>query len=159
MSLKTPDIVNTFSVLAKEDTSHGFPVWRPLERQSDFALYNMNSEGWFQFWSSFAAFVVVSYWYYTACHYFATAPQSVDDEDNLRIKDAKAGLIWERNFWSLCYQIHGQHMAALQRELKFYTLHPDDPKLTVRASYNNRNYNAPDPYYKGWGQMRDMRLL
>ena len=107
MSLKTPDIVNTFSVLAKEDTSHGFPVWRPLERQSDFALYNMNSEGWFQFWSSFAAFVVVSYWYYTACHYFATAPQSVDDEDNLRIKDAKAGLIWERNFWSLCYQIHG----------------------------------------------------
>ena len=107
MSLKTPDIVNTFSVLAKEDTSHGFPVWRPLERQSDFALYNMNSEGWFQFWSSFAAFVVVSYWYYTACHYFATAPQSVDDEDNLRIKDAKAGLIRERNFWSLCYQIHG----------------------------------------------------
>ena len=47
MSLKTPDIVNTFSVLAKEDTSHGFPVWRPLERQSDFTLYNMNSEGWF----------------------------------------------------------------------------------------------------------------
>ena len=50
-------------------------------------------------------------------------------------------------------------MAALQRELKFFTLHPDDPKLTVRASYNNSNYNAPDPYYKGWGQMRDMRLL
>ena len=47
MSLKTPDVVNTFSVLAKEDTSHGFPVWRPFERQSDFALYNMNSEGWF----------------------------------------------------------------------------------------------------------------
>ena len=31
MSLETPDVVNTFSVLAKEDTSHGFPVWRPLD--------------------------------------------------------------------------------------------------------------------------------
>ena len=47
MSLETPDVVNAFSVLAKEDTSHGFPVWRPLERSSDFALYNINSEGWF----------------------------------------------------------------------------------------------------------------
>lgn len=47
MSLEVPDVVNAFSVLAKEDTSHGFPVWRPLERNSDFALYNVNSESWF----------------------------------------------------------------------------------------------------------------
>jgi hypothetical protein len=47
MALETPDVVNAFSVLQKEDTSHGFPVWRPLERNSDFALYNINSEGWF----------------------------------------------------------------------------------------------------------------
>ena len=47
MSLEQPDVVNAFSVLAKEDTSHGFPVWRPLERNSDWALYNVNSEGWF----------------------------------------------------------------------------------------------------------------
>ena len=73
MSLEYPDVVNTFSVLAKEDTSHGFPVWRPLERQSDFALYNMNSEGWFQFWSAVSCCLVVGYWYYTACFYFATA--------------------------------------------------------------------------------------
>ena len=46
-SLETPDVINAFSVLAKEDTSHGFPVWRPLERNSDFALYSINSEGWF----------------------------------------------------------------------------------------------------------------
>ena len=70
MSMELPDVVNAFSVLAKEDTSHGFPVWRPLERNSDFALYNMNSEGWFQFWSAFAAFCTVSFWYYIACHYF-----------------------------------------------------------------------------------------
>ena len=47
MSLEVPDVVNAFSVLAKEDTSHGFPVWRPLERNSDWALYNINSEAWF----------------------------------------------------------------------------------------------------------------
>ena len=47
MSAEVPDVVNAFGVLAKEDTSHGFPVARPLERNSDFALYNVNSEGWF----------------------------------------------------------------------------------------------------------------
>ena len=57
------------------------------------------------------------------------------------------------------YQVHGQHFAAMQREIKFYTLHPDDPKLLVRSSYLNKNPYAPDRYYKGWGQMRDMRLM
>jgi len=70
MSLEVPDIVNSFSVLAKEDTSHGFPVWRPLERNSDWALYNVNSEGWFQVWSSIFAVGVVSFWFYIADFYF-----------------------------------------------------------------------------------------
>ena len=159
MALETPDVINAFSVLQKEDTSHGFPVWRPLERNSDFALYNINSEGWFQLWSVIAAIGVVSFWYYIACFYFAVTGQNVDDEDHARLKDAKAGLIWERNFWSFTYQIHGQHTAAFYRQLKAYTLHPDDPKLTVRTSYNNKNPAAPDRYYKGWGQMRDMRYM
>ena len=77
----------------------------------------------------------------------------------LRVKDAKAGLIWERNFWSMTFQIHGQHAAAMMRELKFFTLHPDDPKLNVRSSYMAKNPYAPDRYYKGWGIMRDMRVL
>lgn len=77
----------------------------------------------------------------------------------LRLKDAKAGLIWERNFWAMTFQIHGQHMSALQREIKFYTHHPDDPKITVKSSYNVKNPYAPDRYYKGWGQMRDIRMM
>ena len=159
LSHETPDIANTFGLLAKEDTSHGFPTWRPLERNSDFALYNYNSEGWFQIWSVTAGFIVVSFWYYVACSYFATSAVSVDDEDNWRIKDAKAGNIWERNFWAFTFQIHGQHIAHHQRGLKFYTLHPDDPKLNVRSSYNRKNPCAPDRYYEGWGQMMDMRFL
>ena len=159
MSLETPDVVNAFSVLQKEDTSHGFPVWRPLERNSDFALYSLNSEGWFQFFSGMSCIIVVSFWYYIACFYFATASQSCDDEDNMRIKDAKAGLMWERTFWAFTYQIHGQHAAAMQRHIKFFSHHPDDPKLTVKSSYNRKNENAPDRYYQGWGKMMDMRIL
>ena len=45
------------------------------------------------------------------------------------------------------------------REIKFFTHHPDDPKLNVKSSYNRKNHAAPDKYYKGWGQMRDMRYL
>jgi hypothetical protein len=159
MSLEQPDVVNAFSVLAKEDTSHGFPVWRPLERNSDFALYNVNSEGWFQMWSVIAALGVVSFWFYISDFYFCVSSTNVDEEDNLRLKDAKAGMIWERNFWALTFQIHGQHMAALQREIKFYTHSPDDPKNNVKSSYNLKNPYAPDRYYKGWGKMMDMRHL
>lgn len=113
LSLEAPDVVNAFSVLAKEDTSHGFPVWRPLERNSDFALYNVNSEGWFQIWSVILGAITVSFWFYIADYYFLVSSVNVDDEDNIRLKDAKAGLIWERNFWSLTFTIHGQHMSAL----------------------------------------------
>ena len=50
-------------------------------------------------------------------------------------------------------------MAALQRHIKFFTCHPDDPKLNMKSSYNNKNPNAPDRYYKGWGKMADMRMM
>ena len=107
MSLEVPDVANAFSMLAKEDTSHGFPVWRPLERNSDWALYNINSEGWFQMWSVIAAFCTVSFWFYISDFYFCVVSTGVDDEDFLRLKDAKAGMIWERTFWALTFQIHG----------------------------------------------------
>ena len=103
--------------------------------------------------------MTVGFWFYIADFYFYVSSTSCDDEDHLRLKDAKATLIWERVFWALTYQIHGQHAAALQRQLKFYTHHPDDPKLTVKSSYNTKNPNAPDRYYKGWGQMMDQRFM
>ena len=113
MSLQVPDVVNAFGVLAKEDTSHGFPVWRPLERNSDFAVYNINSEGWFQVWSVIAGIAVALFWLYIADFYFGISSTNVDDEDIIRLKDAKASTIWERNMWAMAFEIHGQHMAAL----------------------------------------------
>ena len=159
MSKEVPDVVNAFGVMAKEDTSHGFPVARPLERNSDFALYNVNSEGWFQCWSLLAGITMVSFWFYISGFYFHVVSQGPDDEDMLRLKDGKSNLIWERVFWSWTFQCHGQHFSALQREIKFFAHHPDDPKLTVKASYNVKNPYAPDRYYKGWGQMKDMRIM
>ena len=102
---------------------------------------------------------MVSFWFYISDFYFNVVSQGPDDEDNLRLKDGKSGLIWERVFWHFTYQVHGQHMSALQREIKYYVHHPDDPKLNVKASYNYKNPYAPDRYYKGWGQMKDMRHI
>ena len=158
-SQEVPDITNAFSILQKDDTSHGFPHWRPQERNSDFALYNVNSEGWFQMWSVIAAIAVVSHWYWIADHHFNIVSTSVDDEDLLRLKDYKATTIWERVFWSFTFTVHGQHAAAFMRNLKFYTLSPDNPQLNVRASYNKKNPYGIDRYYKGWGEMKDMRLI
>ena len=159
LSLEAPDIVNTFGILQKEDTSHGFPHWRPHERNSDFAIYNVNSEGWFQVWSTLAAIFVVANWYWIACHHFNVSSATIDDEDLLRLKDAKATMIWERVFWSFTFSVHGQHAGAYMRELKSYTLTADNPQLNVRGTFNKKNPYATDRYYKGWGEMMDMRLL
>uniref|UniRef100_A0A7S3JM53 Uncharacterized protein n=1 Tax=Euplotes harpa TaxID=151035 RepID=A0A7S3JM53_9SPIT len=159
MAHHTPDIVNAFGVLQKEDTSHGFPNWRPHERNSDWALYNINSEGWFQVWSTIMAIIVVLNWFWIADQHYSVSTTSIDDEDLLRLKDAKATMIWERTFWSFTYGLHGQHASAYMRELKYYTLTPDNPQLNARATFNRKNPYATDRYYKGWGEMRDMRLL
>jgi len=103
MSQEIPDVTNAFGMLAKEDTSHGFPVARPFERNSDWALYNVNSEGWFQCWSGMAGVGMALFWLYISDFYFGVCSHSPDDEDVLRLKDAKSGLIWERCFWAFTF--------------------------------------------------------
>ena len=151
MSVEMPDVVNAFSVLAKLDTSHGFPVHRPLERNSDWALFNLNGEGWFQCFAFLAAVSVCTYWCYVSAFFYFVGSSSFDDEDKLRVKDAKTGTKWERVFWAVTFTAHGQHFSALQRSIKGYKLHPDDPKNNVQSSFNMKNPYAPDRYYRGWG--------
>jgi hypothetical protein len=65
-----PHIATWFSILNKHDTSIGFPARRAYERYSDFAVFNMNHEGWFQFYFITAAFIVVFWnWWVVAYHY------------------------------------------------------------------------------------------
>ena len=130
-----------------------------MERNSDLALYNINSEGWFQMWSVIAGACMVILWYWIADHHFSNVSSGYDDEDILRLKDSKATLMWERVFWSFTFHLHGQHMGAFMRELKFMTLDPDSPQLNVRRSFNRKNPYSTDRYYKGWGNMMDMRLI
>ena len=110
-------------------------------------------------WSVLFGIFVVLYWFYIADYHFTIAASNLEEEDNIRLKDVKASTIWERVMWSMLFIIHGQHMAALQREIKFFVHHPDDPKLNVKSSFNVKNPYAPDRYYKKWGEMRDMRIL
>ena len=46
---------------------------------------------------------MVSFWFYISDFYFNVVSQGPDDEDNLRLKDGKSGLIWERVFWHFTY--------------------------------------------------------
>ena len=131
-------------MLTKEDTSHGFPFYRPMERNSDWALYNINSEGWFQAWSVILGIIVVSMWFWIADAHFNCSSTGDEDEDILRFKDAKATTTWERCLWGFTYFIHGQHMAAFMRDVKFYVFDADCPQLNVRKSYNTRNPYATD---------------
>jgi hypothetical protein len=65
-----PNIAQWFSILNKNDTSIGFPGRRVYERHGDFAIFNVNSEGWFQLYFFVAAGVVLlwNYWM-LAVHY------------------------------------------------------------------------------------------
>ena len=56
---------------------------------------------------------MILFWINVANTYFSVTGQTVEDEDNVRLKDAKAGMIFERVFWAYAFQIHGQHMAAM----------------------------------------------
>lgn len=59
-----------FSLLNKNDTSVGFPGKRQYERWQDFAVYNINHEGWFQLYFCIACLGVIFWnWWMVAVHY------------------------------------------------------------------------------------------
>ncbi len=68
--LQYPHIAVWFSILNKQDTSDGFPAYRVYERHQDFAIFNINSEGWFQVYFIALAFIVIIFnWYIVAFAY------------------------------------------------------------------------------------------
>ena len=54
-----PYVAMWFSLLNKRDTSDGLPKGRQYERYQDFAVYNINHEGWYQLYFVIAAWIVV----------------------------------------------------------------------------------------------------
>ena len=65
-----PNIAQMFSLLNKQDTSSGFPSKRQYERHQEFAVFNINHEGWFQlYFFILAALVILWNWWMIAFHY------------------------------------------------------------------------------------------
>jgi hypothetical protein len=65
-----PYVAMWFSILNKQDTSDGLPKGRPYERYQDFAVYNINHEGWYQLYFVLAATAVALWnWYVLAYNY------------------------------------------------------------------------------------------
>lgn len=65
-----PHIAAWFSILNKADTSGGIPIGRPHERYQDWAVFNINHEGWFQFYFIAAAVILILWNYWViAAHY------------------------------------------------------------------------------------------
>ena len=65
-----PHIAVWFSLLNKADTSNGFPAKRQYERHMDFAVFNVNSEGWFQLAFLVSSFIVIFWnWWICAVNY------------------------------------------------------------------------------------------
>jgi hypothetical protein len=62
-----PNVAQLFSLLNKQDTSNGFPAKRQYERHNDFAVFNVNHEGWFQLYFFLAAgFILLWNWWMMA---------------------------------------------------------------------------------------------
>jgi len=65
-----PNAAQLFSLLNKQDTSNGFPAKRQYERHQEFAVFNINHEGWFQLYFFIAAAVVLLWnWWMLAFYY------------------------------------------------------------------------------------------
>lgn len=65
-----PNIAYYFSLLNKQDTSIGFPAKRNYERYQDFAVFNINHEGWFQLYFFVSAILILVWnWWLLAFYY------------------------------------------------------------------------------------------
>lgn len=65
-----PNIAQVFSLLNKQDTSAGFPAKRQYERMQEFAVFNINHEGWFQLYFFVASILVIAWnWWIWAFYY------------------------------------------------------------------------------------------
>jgi hypothetical protein len=65
-----PNIATFFSILNKHDTSSGFPARRAYERYSDWAVFNVNHEGWFQLYFVIAATIVLLWNWWVLAYYY-----------------------------------------------------------------------------------------
>jgi hypothetical protein len=69
-NIQYPHIAFWFSILNKTDTSDGFPAKRQYERYQDFAVFNINGEGWFQLYFITASILVILWNWWIVAYYY-----------------------------------------------------------------------------------------
>lgn len=124
-------IAQWFSLLNKTDTSKGFPIGRQYERHQDFAVFNVNHEGWFQLYFVIAGVVVILWnWQLLAVNWNIRG-ETVEDQELYRMKDARVTTNFDRTKYKYNYSFMGTHYNAVTRRSLNDKDHPDNPRVTL----------------------------
>lgn len=125
-----PHIAMYFSLLNKHDTSKGFPIGRQYERYQDFAVFNINGEGWFQLYFFVAAAFVLLWNYTTIAVNFLIRGDNESDQELHRLKDARLTTNFDRTKYKFNFYFFGTHQNAVVRKILDAKDHPDNPRVS-----------------------------
>ena len=154
-----PSVANWFSLLNKANTSAGFPAKRAYERYQDFAVYNMNHEGWFQMYFVVAGIAVILWNWWLIGVYWPVRGENVNDQDLFRYRDARVSTNFDRTKYKYNYYFFGAHYNASVRRAGDDKDHPDNPRFNWTPQFNNRVPYGLDRYIKYYGYDNDMRNI
>lgn len=154
-----PYLAVWFSLLNKQDTSSGFPAKRQYERYQDFAVFNVNHEGWFQLLFFTSAAVVILWNWWTIGVGYDTRGHNPEDEDLYRYKDARVFTNFDRTKYNFDYYFFATHYNAVIRQGKASRDEPDDSRNNWRPQLRGKNPYGLDRYVKYYGFSQNMRLV
>ena len=156
-----PHIAKYFSLLNKLDTSSGIPQkgGRPHDRWQDFAVFNINHEGWFQLYFVIAASVVWLWNYFVIAGNWLTRGEQPEDQDLYRLKDGRGTCNFDRTKYKFNYYFYATHYNATVRRNLDDKDHPDNPRLNWTVQFNGKNPYGLDRYVKYYGYSQSMRKI
>lgn len=157
--IQWPHIARWFSLLNKLDTSKGFPKGRTFERHQDFAVFNINHEGWFQLYFVIAATVVWTWNYIVIAGNWNARGETAEDQDMYRMKDGRMTCHFDRAKYKFNYYFYGTHYNADIRRAIDNKDHPDNPRMNWSAQFNGKNPYGLDRYVKYYGYSANMRKI
>ncbi len=157
--IQWPHIAKYFSLLNKIDTSKGFPKGRPHERWQDFAVFNINHEGWFQLYFVIAGVIVILWNYFVIVGNWATRGEQPEDQDLYRIRDGRQTCHFDRTKYKFNYYFQANHFNASVRRAMDDKDHPDNPRLNWTPHFNRKHPYGLDRYVKYYGYDISMRKV
>lgn len=130
-----PVLAQWFSLLNKSDTSKGFPVGRQYERHQDFAVFNINHEGWFQLYFVIAGTIVILWNWVTIAGNWNIRGETVEDQDLYRLRDARVTTNFDRTKYKFNFYFMGTHFNSITRRSLNDKDHPDNPRVSLLNYY------------------------